>query len=431
MALPLALILLIGLGFVATGAVFMSNTEMRVSTSYTSGNNAIAVAEAAAEHGVARLNELAAAGEDPDSVLIVSDTLGSFTYTALALSKRIVDANDVDGDGDSTELVVALYNQRFGYAQAAATGAPDDEGAPVKLLIAEATDGRSSARVLVEVAKDKFKANVPDGPLTLNSSNTVLNGSFNVDGRLYKLDGKLVKTTDLDPPYGDDATSKEAAKEQCDYYKPGLKIPAPDSLSLSGSMVSMGHVSFDITGKKGKQNVDAEDSLSTFKFTPEEVLGVEPGALGAYQKSASDVPDFSNLSGINYITSGTVPSDSIAGSGILIVHNPNYDARKYDCVSFPTSCQIGYSLDPANKPAELKINGNGKFNGIIITDNLVRLNGNFSMLGGLVSLSTSPENIPANGSGWVRWSCEAVQNTVNNGTGYSIRLLWEHHLPEI
>ena len=46
MALPLALMLLIGLGLVATAAAFLSNSDMRISTSYGSANNAVAAAEA-------------------------------------------------------------------------------------------------------------------------------------------------------------------------------------------------------------------------------------------------------------------------------------------------------------------------------------------------------------------------------------------------
>ena len=76
----------------------------------------------------------------------------------------------------------------------------------------------------------------------------------------------------------------------------------------------------------------------------------------------------------------------------------------------------------------LRINGNGSFNGIIITDKLIRLNGNFSMLGGIVSLTTEQVNIPANGSGWVRWSCDAVRDAVEQASAYDVRLSWQHRL---
>ena len=85
-ALPLALLLLICLGLIASAAVFLSNTDQRISSSYSKSNNAVAAAEAAAEHGVTELTTRAQAGQDPDSVQILADTLGRFTYTVSAYS---------------------------------------------------------------------------------------------------------------------------------------------------------------------------------------------------------------------------------------------------------------------------------------------------------------------------------------------------------
>ncbi len=425
MALPLALLLLIGLGLVASAAVFLSNTEQQVSTSYGTGNRAVAAAEAAVDHGVAELTRRARAGQDPDSVQILSDTLGTFTYTVMAYSKREhagAGGRDFNGDGDQVDVV--RYDRSFGYADAQASGAAGDQGKPVKLLVAVATDGRSQAEVRTEVARDRLNPHL-ESPLSLNSpSDAVLNGSFSVDGRLYTRNGVLVSSSSLTPAYGATAASKTAAKGDCNYWKPGVKIPVEGALDLAGSMMSVGHTSFDHgTG----ENYDAEDSLNTFKFTPEEVLGVEPGDLDAYRKDASAVTDFLNLSGINYVTSGSIPSQ-ISGSGILIIHNPRYDVKKYDCTNFPSTCEPGYSNDAANQPLTLRINANGNFNGIIITDELVRLNGNFAMLGGLISLTTDQVNIPANGSGSLKWSCEAVNDAAEQASAYGIRLSWEHRV---
>jgi hypothetical protein len=428
-ALPLALLLLVCLGLIATAAVFLSNTDQRISSSYTKSNNAVAAAEAAAEHGVTELTVRARAGQDPDSVQILADTLGRFTYTVSAYSKRESDAGvgglDLNGDGDANDIVT--YAQTFGYANANATGAAGDLGYPVKLLVAQATDGVSNAEVRVEVARNRLNANL-DSPFQLNSAaNATLTGSFGVDGRLYDRNGNLVASGSLNPPYGNTTASKAAAKNDCNYWKAGVKIPVEGSLSLAGSIDAYGHTSFD-HGAVTDQNYDDEDSLSTFKFTPEELLGVDANALDQYKKSASAVPDFKNLTGINYITSGSVPSQ-IGGSGILIIHNPNFDPRKYDCIHF-AGCIPGYSTDSANQPMTLRINGNGSFTGIIITDNLVKLNGNFSLLGALASLETNTSSIPANGSGYVRWSCQAVNDAVTQASGYDTRLFWEHRLPD-
>jgi Tfp pilus assembly protein PilX len=428
-ALPLALLLLICLGLIGTAAVFLSNSDQRISSGFSRSNNAVATAEAALEHGIAELTTRARAGQDPDSVQILSDSLGRFAYSVQVYSKREatsgVSGVDFNGDGDMNDVV--MYAQSFGYAQANASGAAGDPGYPVKLLVATATDGVSNAEVRAEVARNRLNANI-DGPFSLNSAaDATLTGSFGVDGKLYDKNGNLVPSSSLNPPYGNTAQSKDAAKNDCNYWKPGVKIPAEGSLSLSGSIDSYGHTSFD-HGSTTDQNYDNEDSLATFKFSPEEVLGVEAGSLDQFKKDVSDVPNFTNLSGVNYVVSGTIPSQ-IGGSGILIIHNPNFDPRKYDCAHFPSSCVPGYSTSSANQPMTLKINANGSFNGIIITDNLVKLNGDFNMLGGLVSLDTNTTNIPANGSGYVRWSCEVVQESVTQATGYDTRLAWEHRLP--
>ncbi|MBA2565813.1 MAG: hypothetical protein H0V09_10380 [Gemmatimonadetes bacterium] len=88
MALPMALLLLVGLGFVATASAILSNTDQRVSVAYGAANGALASAEAALEHGIVELSARTAAGQDPDGVQIVADTLATFTYTVTANSKR-------------------------------------------------------------------------------------------------------------------------------------------------------------------------------------------------------------------------------------------------------------------------------------------------------------------------------------------------------
>ena len=86
------------------------------------------------------------------------------------------------------------YDRSFGYAEAAASGQPGEQGYPVKVVTALATDGRSQAEIEAEVARDRVKANM-NKPLSLNSpTNAVLNGSLDVRGRLYRRDGTLVST---------------------------------------------------------------------------------------------------------------------------------------------------------------------------------------------------------------------------------------------
>ena len=111
------------------------------------------------------LTTRARAGQDPDNVQILADSLGRFSYTVSAFSKREsqggVAGQDFNGDGDTNDVV--MYAQTFGYASANATGAAGDLGYPVKLLVAQATDGVSNAEVRVEVARNRLNANL-DSP---------------------------------------------------------------------------------------------------------------------------------------------------------------------------------------------------------------------------------------------------------------------------
>jgi hypothetical protein len=50
------------------------------------------------------------------------------------------------------------------------------------------------------------------------------------------------------------------------------------------------------------------------------------------------------------------------------------------------------------------------------------------MYGALVSLTTQQVNIPANGSGSLKWSCETVNDALEQATAYGIRLSWEHRV---
>ena len=425
-ALPLALLILVGLGFVATGAAFMSSTDSRISASYSASNSAMAAAEAALEHGVMVLDTLSRAGQDPDDQTIVQSSLGRFSYTVTVTSKR-EQGQDLNGDGDQSDVV--LYAQSFGYSDAKATGAPGDTAYPVKLLVAVATDIHrgTNARVQAEVAKEGWSANLR-APLVLSSpTNVILSGSFDVDGKLYGRDGTLVPAGGLAPAYGLSVESKAAAKSSCKYWKAGIQLPSEGVLAVVGSIESRGHVAFDHAILL-PQNYDAEDPISSFKFTPEEVLaGFSADELQAAQKAASDVPDWMNLEGVNYVTSGNVPNH-ISGKGILIVHNPNYDVKKYDCLTFPLSCDPTYRLNPANQPMTLQINANGSFKGVIIADTLIRLGGTFNVLGSVVVLTTESINLPATGAGYLRWSCEAVRDALNEASSYSVRLSWEQYL---
>ena len=69
--------------------------------------------------------------------------------------------------------------------------------------------------------------------------------------------------------------------------------------------------------------------------TPEDVLGLDPGDLDAVMQDADSyvVPD--SISGLVYIdgdygSTGIEGTNTVNGTGILIVHNPLYNPREHD-----------------------------------------------------------------------------------------------------
>jgi hypothetical protein len=133
-----------------------------------------------------------------------------------------------------------------------------------------------------------------------------------------------------------------------------------------------------------------------FPTTPEQVMGdgYPPGTLKVIAKQgllgSQYVTNPASLSyplkGITYLElppAGTWTDMSIDGSGILIVHNNSRDAV-------------------------MKNLNSGTFRGLIIADDIVHIHG--TIIGALVSLTPNPSegNSIGNGSGFVKYSKEAI-----------------------
>ncbi len=108
--------------------------------------------------------------------------------------------------------------------------------------------------------------------------------------------------------------------------------------------------------------------------TPEEILGVSEGSLDQYKTS---VPPSSPFSGIVYLTSSWEGVGLDGSSGILICHNQSGDAF-------------------------LK-NIHGNFKGLIITDDIIHINGDAELIGAIYGLKTGGVTL-GNGSGEVKYS---------------------------
>lgn len=115
--------------------------------------------------------------------------------------------------------------------------------------------------------------------------------------------------------------------------------------------------------------------------TPEEVLGLLPGALDKYKIKASQFNQ--PFEGIIYVTESVGNIKDIS-KGILIVHN--------------SSCNASIN----------NINANARIEGIIICDDISHINGGATIVGAVVVLS--PNQSVVNGNGAILYSRETLDN---------------------
>lgn len=212
-------------------------------------------------------------------------------------------------------------------------------------------------------------------PLTLPAPNirgavtarndTRLNGGFVADGRDY--DSILINGIVGPGVYG---------------------VSSCKSLNLQGSSKVGGNGRSPESKKKFEKirHIVSEENASVTSFfdSPEAVLGLSPGELEKYK--VDKLPS-SPFHGIYYLTENPGPIHfGNFSSGILILSN-------------------------STKTLELKANGNGKFKGIIIADNIDKINGNVDIVGAVVMLSdTKNVNNNANGSATVYYSSRVLNN---------------------
>ncbi len=184
------------------------------------------------------------------------------------------------------------------------------------------------------------------------------NGSIDVDGRDHDSSGNLT---------GDPGTYGASS---------GGTVTQGGSSTIGGN---------GFAPAKPANPAAVEQNADNIFMTPEEVLGLQPGSLDQYKTST---PPATPFNGIVYLTAdswiapdfGTADNPS---TGIFILHN-------------------------ASGSALLK-NIHGNFKGLIIADDLVHINGDAVVIGGVV-LQKQTGNVVGNGSAHVNYSSEVLSN---------------------
>ncbi len=211
-----------------------------------------------------------------------------------------------------------------------------------------------------------------------------------------------------------------------------LDATAPDSTGLCGenrAAINMAHanalaptVTATLDGDPGTAGsappyVTYESSADA--VGPEDVLRVPAGALDPFRRSGYihglSPPD--TLSGVTWIDDEAASAGrcltsggcgDIAGSGVLIVHNPRFDPRQHD----PSDPQFdaGIAANPAFGPAVLHDLSGGIFRGIVIVDQLPETtSGSFRVQGAIVELSRRAGTVRFDWPGArVDYSCPSI-----------------------
>jgi hypothetical protein len=158
-ALPLALLVCVALGFIAAGAAIRSFSESRIAGNFDAFHRALDVAEGGLDHAL----ELSASAYEsgvppPDSLELVGD-LNGYTYNVRVELRREIGPQDLNRNGMRGEVV--RYARSWGYSAATASGAPGDEGEPVRRMTSAATGTIAAEELVMEVAFERDPS-VPD-----------------------------------------------------------------------------------------------------------------------------------------------------------------------------------------------------------------------------------------------------------------------------
>jgi hypothetical protein len=181
-----------------------------------------------------------------------------------------------------------------------------------------------------------------------------------------------------------------------DYDSLNILIPSKTGVYGVWTCMSLTLQGAASTGGNGQTPVDRKDlpawrSVVAYEnapvpaslSSPEAFLGVPSGSLEKFRTSNLTTP----FHGIVYIDQDIGPVHFGNSSGILIVHN-------------------------ATKTATLKANG-GTFKGLIICDDIDKINGGLDILGAVVSLSESTGNWDFNGNSSIHYSSQVLDNLQN------------------
>jgi len=303
-----------------------------------------------------------------------------------------------------------------------------NSGYPVVEIDAVGRFGNAGYReILFDIARNKLDAQV-EGAFTARSGVTA-SGAAVVDGRNHALDGSLGGSCGSDKP---GVTVDDGVTLGCD-------------LNADGDCGDPGESCGNAVGNPCWDTYDpTEHAGNPLQKTPWGVLGISQADFDSmFTKKTNNQLDMTNCAEQQFVWfAGDYTGNSATGmvkfntsspcstyKGILVVHNENFDPDQWETRCFGGSTDSYCTADADadgfadNAPAVFNMNGSVTWEGIVIADQVVKVNGSPLIRGGILSLASGGViESDITGSIDIEYSCEAVTGATNQG--YKTRLGW-------
>lgn len=386
-ALPLVLAILLAMGFIGAAAVAVSRTDSGVSRLVVSTTRADAAATAGIEHGAAMFLIEGPTGPSWP----VTGNLDGFTYTVTAVR----DSYDYNGD----DLAGPVSWDGITYHE-------DGTGDAVWEVTSRAENDAIRAVQRLRISSRTAVAQ-PESALVTNSSSQLM-GSITVSGLNHDTDGNVIDADDL------------TFTGACEENKPAVVVTDLDDIvDIQGSVDTEGNELF-----AALDYIVHDETVDI--HTPEDALGLDPGALDHLIQDADTYTPPETISGVEYVDgdygSGAAGGNDVNGSGVLIVHNPKFDPREHD--PDDPLYDPAKASDPEYAPANLGNINDGTFRGIIIADRIDKIDGNIDIIGSVISLTEIDVTKVGAGTARILYSCEAIEQAANKIVAVIDRLTW-------
>ncbi len=426
MTLMVVMLLLFLLTLLGMTMYFMSSTDLKISRNVYTGTRAFYAAESGLSEAIGRLN-LSSSDPEYDAAMFddppYDSTSPSWDYTFSgdldngdSYEVTITHKEDIDDlDHDPSTYVVA-YDRGF-FTDTAHYYPPKYEGYAVEVIRSKGISADGEVVMVLEITK--FPMDIKAKGAVSANSTVELRGNFEANGFDHDMDGNL-----LPAGTGNDA--------------PGVVTTSDNVVTIIGSSDANGDPPIVDKDNGGGWN-PADPAWGAYPNSPGEALGLTSTESASFFTDADYYGPYDGnigmngpLSGLTYIT-GNYPGPKDGGSGILVVHNPNYDPCKYEASKVYAESSGATVLPcydaaydytkPENQPAQLgNYNSNATFKGLIIADMIYRIAGTPTIIGAVVSLSSIDTQTFGTGSAKVLYSSEALNNFTSRG--FSKKLAW-------